>query len=63
MIVYTNCTFALKARYVWDEENKIHELYLRDKESGEFVRVDQLTNKDLREPHNLEMMFRSGAFE
>ena len=63
MIVYTNCTFALKARYVWDDETKTHELYLRNKETGEFVHINELTDKDLKEPHNLEMMFRNGAFD
>lgn len=61
--VYTNSLVALKNLYCWNDELHIPELYLRSSKTGEFVRVDTLTDKEIRKPHNLMSMWINGAFK
>ena len=60
-IVYTNFSAALNNCFAWNEELRLPEVYLRN--NGKWVRIDQLTNRELRAAHNLEKMWISGAFE
>ena len=58
--VYTNFICALSNKYVWDEENDFPELYIR--KNKEFKHATELTDKEIRFGHNLEMMYRGGGF-
>lgn len=60
--VYTNSLIALDNRYCWNEELKVPELYLKTK-TGDFVRVDELTDREIHRAHNLMAMYRNGAFK
>lgn len=63
--IYTNSVVPLidSAIYCWDDNAKVFELYIRDNKTNEFLRVDKLTNRELRFGHNLMKMYRSGEFE
>ena len=61
--IYTNslAAFINAIHYCWDD--KTFELYIQKGKNGEFTRIDKLTNRELREGHNLLKMWLAGEFE
>lgn len=60
--IYTNSIIALSNNYCWNSAENVPELYLRDAKTKKFVRVDKLTDKEIRKPHNLMHMYINSAF-
>ena len=60
-IVYTNSLVALSNKYCWNADKSVPDLYIR-RGGHVFDRVDNLTAKEIREAHNLMMMYMNGEF-
>lgn len=64
-IIYTNSILAFNNDYVWNEELQAPELYLNIGKDNckEWVRIDKLTDKEIRREHNLMKMYLAGGFD
>ena len=59
--VYTNSLDAFSNFWCWDDEKKTPMIYIRDK-NNEWKLIQELTDKELHEVHNLEKLYVNGAF-
>lgn len=61
-VIYTNIITSLRNEFAWNEELQVPTIYIRNKD-GEFERIDKLTNRELRQGHNIMKMYMSGEFD
>jgi hypothetical protein len=61
IIVYTNAPIAFSNIYAWDEEAQVPQIYIRNKE-GIFTRIDEMTNRELKQGHNLWRLYEANEF-
>ena len=54
--VYTSCLWLLNC----SEDNDV---YIWHKQKMKYIHVSELTDKEIKPAHNIEMMYRNGAFD
>jgi hypothetical protein len=64
-VVLTNLPYLLSNDYAWNEAEGKSEIYLYSVINGDakFRNISELTNREIRHAHNVEKMYRSGAFD
>lgn len=62
-IVLTNSIIALDHRYGWNEKENHTDIYFYVESKHDFVRCDKLTDREIREGHNIMTLFRGGEFD
>ena len=60
--IYTNSVVALSNRWCWDKENKIPQLYIRNK-NNEWKNIVYFTDRELRQGHNIMTIYMNGEFK
>lgn len=60
--IYTNSIWALDNTYAWNEELGVPEIYMRDVDTQHWWRIDDLTDRELRRPHNIMKMYIANEF-
>lgn len=63
VVVVTNSLVALSNKYCWDQRTGRCELYIFRPDKKWFVNAQELTEKEIREGHNLEALYRNGTFD
>ena len=61
-VILTNSLVALDHRYGWNKKEHHTDIYFYVKSKRDFVRCDELTEKEIREGHNIMKMFMNGVF-
>lgn len=63
LTIHTNSLLAFSNRYAWNKNLGVPEIYIRVGKTREFVRIDKLTNRQLKWGHNLAKMYLAGEFK
>lgn len=61
--VLTNSLVALDHKYGWNKKENHTDIYFYIESKHDFVRCDELTEREIREVHNIMKMFVNGAFD
>jgi hypothetical protein len=59
--VYTNAIIALDNKFAWNNKLKVPEIYLIKEDN--FIRIDKLTDRELKEGHDIMKMYMNGEFD
>lgn len=61
--ILTNSLVALDHKYGWNEKENHTDIYFYVESKHDFVRCDELTEKEIRKGHNILKMFMNGVFD
>lgn len=61
--IVTNSILALDHAYGWNHSENHTDIYLYVVPLKDYVRIDKLTEKELREGHNIAKMYLAGIFD
>ena len=61
--IFTNSLVALDHRYGWNEKENHTDIYFYVESKQDFVRCDKLTEREIREGHDIMKMFMNGEFD
>ena len=61
--ILTNSLVALDHRYGWNEKENHTDIYFYVESKHDFVRCDELTEREIREGHDIMKMFMNGDFD
>ena len=62
-VILTNSLVALDHKYGWNKKENHTDIYFYVKSKRDFVRCDELTDREIREGHNIMKMFMNGVFD
>ena len=62
-VILTNSLVALDHRYGWNEKENHTDIYFYVESKHDFVRCDKLTEREIREGHDIMKMFMNGVFD
>ena len=62
-VIFTNSLVALDHRYGWNKKENHTDIYFYVESKHDFVRCDELTDREIREGHNIMKMFMNGVFD
>lgn len=60
--VYTNMITALHNIYAWNRDYGVFEIYMKCGKDKVWHRIDELTQRELREGHNIMKMYIANEF-
>lgn len=60
--ILSNSLVALSHEYGWNEREGHTDIYIWRFDLNKYVRIDELTDKEIRKAHNIEKMYRAGVF-
>ena len=62
-ILLTNSLVSLNHKYGWNKKENHTDIYFYVESKHDFVRCDELTEREIREGHNIMKMFLNGEFD
>ena len=60
--ILTNSILAFNTQYGWDNKKDHPDIYLYVESKKKFIRIDKLTDREIRYAHNIGTMYLAGEF-
>jgi hypothetical protein len=59
----SNSILALSHEYGWNEAENHTDIYIYSEKADKYIRIDKLTDKEIRRAHNIGKMYIAGTFD
>lgn len=60
--IVSNSILALSHEYGWNEISNHTDIYIYSPKADKYIRIDKLTDKEIRRAHNIGKMYIAGTF-